>query len=204
MIIRAIVSGLVTSIVVASGTVFFCAAPACSEEAELNISLGGAVYEPWDGETGHGVILSAQYALLERRFWIGLEVEHRRYDVNLESDFSPTYDSVLFRGLFHFHPFPDATFSPYVGVGTGVALHFTDRNGGNDGDRRKYRRRFSPGTTFLGLAGVQTLLPGTSRLSLFGETRIETASDIWKKRGSNWRYDQVGGVTGMLGLRARF
>jgi hypothetical protein len=184
--------------------IFLQATPAWPEEAELNFSLAGAIFEPWDGQTGRGVILSGQYALEKRRFWIGLEVEHREFDGSLESDFSPTYNSILFRGLFHFHPFPEAMVSPYVGVGTGLALHVTDRKGGEGDERKQFRRSVSAGTTFLGLVGVQTQIPGTQRFSLFAEARIETASDVWKKRGSNWRYDQAGGVTGTMGLRARF
>ncbi len=184
--------------------IFIVFAPAAATEAHLNVSLSGGVYQPWSGDTGHSAILSAQYSLRADRFWIGIEVEHRAFGANMGSGFHPDYDAALFRGLFHYHPFPGSTLSPYVGLGTGIALHFVDRNGRVNGERKRFRQSVSGGTTFLGLVGVQTRIPGTQRLSAFTEVRIESASDLWEKRGSSWRYDQVGGVTGSLGLRIRF
>jgi hypothetical protein len=184
--------------------IFIVVAPALATEAHLNVSLSGGVYQPWYGDTGHSAILSAQYALRADRFWIGIEVEHRAFEANVGSGFSPEYNAALFRGLFHYHPFPDSTLSPYVGLGTGFALHVVDRHGRVNGERKRYRERVSGGMTFLGLIGLQTRFPGTRRLSVFTEMRIESASDVWEKSGASWRYDQVGGVTGSLGLRMRF
>lgn len=186
------------------GMLFIAAAPALATEGHLNFSLSGGVYQPWAGDTGHSAILSAQYAHRADRFWIGIEVEHRRFEANLGSGFRPEYDSVLFRGLFHYHPFPEWTLSPYVGLGTGIALHVVERKGRVNGERRRYREPVSGGTTFLGLVGLQTRVPGTRRFSLFAEARIESAADLWEKRGASWRYDQVGGFTGNVGLRVRF
>lgn len=194
----------VGAIAAAAGMTLLAAAPALAADAHLNLSLSGGVYQPWYGDTGHSAILSAQYALHADRFWIGIEVEHREFDANLGSGFRPEYDSVLFRGLFHYHPFPEKILSPYVGLGTGFALNVVDRTGRVNGERRRYRHRVSGGTTFIGLVGLQTRVPGTQRLSLFAEARFESAGDLWEKRGASWRYDQVGGVTGTVGLRIRF
>ena len=56
----------------------------------------------------------------------------------------------------------------------------------------------------LGLVGAEAMLPGSERFSLFAEGRFEALSDIWKKRGGNWQYDDVGGITGLVGVRTRF
>lgn len=188
----------------AAGTIFFAAAPIHAAEAQLNVSLSGGVYQPWYGDTGHSAILSAQYARNADRFWIGIEVEHRQFDANLGSGFRPEYNSVLFRGLFHYHPFPESTLSPYVGLGMGIGLNVVDRKGRVNGESRRFRQSVSGGTTTLALVGLQTRIPGIQRLSLFAEARFESASDLWEKRGANWRYDQVSGVTGNVGLRMCF
>lgn len=198
------VRAMARAIAAATSLIFIAAAPAQAEGAHLNFSLSGGVFQPWSGDVGHSAIFSAQYAHRSDRFWIGIEIEHREFDANVGSGFRPEYDSVLFRGLFHYHPFPEWTLSPYVGLGTGLALHVVDRKGRVNGERRRYREPVSGGTTFLGLAGIQTRVPGTQRLSVFAEARIESAADLWEKRGASWRYDQVGGVTGSVGLRFRF
>ena len=172
--------------------------------ADWNVSLSGSAFQPWYGDVGQGGIASAQVELREGRFWIGIEVEYRAFDANLGGGFGPDYESVLARGLFHYHPFPDAALSPYVGLATGIALHLSDRDDVVNGEERPIRRRASGGTTLLGLAGVQAPVPGVRGLFLFVEGRVETAGDLWKKRGGNWQYDQVGGVTGTGGLRVRF
>jgi hypothetical protein len=178
--------------------------PALSAETEVNVSLAGGVAQPWDGDPGHSVALSAQVALDQRRLWIGLEIEQRSFDAQLTKSFEPGYDSVIVRGLFHFHPFPEAAISPYVGLGVGIALHVADRDGFVDGVQVRRRDSLSGGSSFLALLGVQTPIPASEHLALYAEGRLESLTDVWKKRGSTWQYDQVGAFTGMMGLRLRF
>ena len=178
--------------------------PTLAAEAEINVSLAGGVAQPWDGDPGHSVILSAQVALERRRMWIGLEIEQRSFSAQLTNSFEPDYDSVIIRGLFHFHPLPDARISPYAGLGVGIALHVADPYGDVNGVRTRRRDSISGGSSFLALLGVQTAIPVSEHLSLYAEGRLESLTDLWKKRGATLRYDQVGGVTGMIGLRLRF
>jgi hypothetical protein len=192
----AIAIGSIASLLITTATL--------AAEPEVHVSLAGGVSQPWDGDWGHSVTLSAQVALERRRMWIGLEIEQRSFSAQLTDSFEPDYDSVIVRGLFHFHPLPDARISPYAGLGVGIALHVVDRYGDVDGVRTRRRDRISGGSSFLALLGVQAPIPVSERLSVYAEGRLESLTDLWKKRGSTLQYDQVGAVTGMVGLRFRF
>jgi hypothetical protein len=58
--------------------------------------------------------------------------------------------------------------------------------------------------TLLGLVGLEVPLRFLGPMSVFGEGRVGNSSDIWKRKGGNYQMDQIGGVTGMAGLRLRF
>lgn len=169
-----------------------------------HVSVGSGVFLPWDGSRGYDVSGMFHRGFGSDRFWVGGEFEYRRFEADLKQDFRPDYDTFALRFQFQYHPFPKAIVSPYVGVGVGFLIHDVDddRASGIPGD--KLRSDVSGGLTLLGLAGVEVPVPFVPWLQAFGEARIGNASDVWKRKGGNYQTDQVGGFTGMGGLRVRF
>jgi hypothetical protein len=172
----------------------------------VHLSFSAGYFRPWDSADSGGfqLALSGMKSLGRDRFWIGGEIEYRHSTVDVKSNFSPDYDSVLVRYLFQYHPWPEARVSPYVGIGSGLALHVVDRYARIDGDKRRFRHPVSGGFTLLGIVGAQTSLSSSTPISAFVEARFGTTSDIWKKKGANWQFEQVGGFTASAGLRWSF
>ena len=167
----------------------------------LHLSLGGGVFEPWDGDRGYSVSASVHAGLGSDRFWVGGEFEYRRYEAEVKRVFSPDMNSFLIRFSFQYHPFPAWVVSPYCGVQVGIAVHQAADLSDDTGNVA--REKVSGGLTLLGLAGAEVPL-FTSRLHFFAEGRLGNTSDLWKRKGGNWQVDQVDGITGMGGLRFRF
>jgi hypothetical protein len=185
------------------------ASPARAEEPvrrgsvrPFHLNLGGGVFQPWDGDTGHTVSGMLHRGFGSDRFWVGGEVEYRRYEPDLKRGYQPDMDTWAVRFQFQYHPFPKAIVSPYVGVAVGFLVSRVEQNRASDGDR--VRDDVSGGTTLLALAGFEIPLPFVDPLQLFAEGRLGNASDAWKRKGGNYQMDQVGGVTGLCGLRVRF
>jgi len=170
------------------------------------LSFSAGYFRPWDSadDGGFQLALSGVKTLGRDRFWLGAEIEYRHSAVDVKSGFSPDYDTVLVRYLFQYHPWPEARISPYVGVGSGLALHVVDRYARVDGDKQRIRTPVSGGFSLLGILGAQTSLSSDSPIRAFVETRFGNTSDIWKKKGANWQLDQVGGFTAAAGLRWSF
>lgn len=172
----------------------------------VHLSFSAGYFRPWDSADSGGfqLALSGMKSLGRDRFWLGGEIEYRHSTVDAKSGFSPDYDSVLVRYLFQYHPWPEARVSPYVGIGSGLALHVVDRYARINGDKQRVRHPVSGGFTLLGLVGAQTSLSSSTPISAFAEARFGTTSDVWKKKGANWQFEQVGGFTASVGLRWSF
>jgi hypothetical protein len=173
-------------------------------EKSLHVSLGSGVFLPWDGNRGHNVSLTVHKGFGSDRFWVGGEFEWRHFEAEVKQDFRPDYNSFALRFQFQYHPFPKAVVSPYLGIAVGVMLNKVDDNHSHIDPTDKVRSDLSAGMTLLGLAGLEVPVPLLDRLRLFGEARVGNASDIWKRKGGNYQMDQIGGFTGMGGLRLRF
>jgi len=169
-----------------------------------HLSVGSGTFRPWDGNRGYDVSAMFHRGFGSDRFWVGAELEFRHFEAEIKQDFRPDYDSYGVRFQFQYHPFPKAILSPYVGVGVGFLIHSVEDEYASGAPGDKVRGRVSGGTTLLGLAGVEMPVPFAPALQIFGEARIGNASDLWKRKGGNYQMDQVGGFTGMGGLRVRF
>ena len=217
-------SGLRASLLVVAVAVASLAAPSVSAEPEadapvdegfpeaarrprlpaptpIHLSAGGGVFQPWDGDRGFNVNASAHVGVGSDRFWIGGEVEYRRYEAEFKRDYQPDSNTAAFRFSFQYHPFPWWPVSPYVGIQTGFAFHIVSDQEDDAGD--SVRNEGSIGFSLVGLAGVEFPL-FSDRLHLYIEGRVDNTSDIWKRKGGNYQVDQVGGYSGMSGLRMRF
>jgi hypothetical protein len=168
------------------------------------VSAGAGVFSPWDGNDGHNVALMIHKGFGSDRFWVGGELEWRYFEAEVKQDFRPDYNTFALRFHFQYHPFPKAVVSPYVGIAVGVVLNKVDDNHSRVDPSDKVRSDVSGGMTLLGLAGLEVPLRFLGPMSVFGEGRVGNGSDIWKRKGGNYQMDQIGGVTGMAGLRLRF
>lgn len=173
-------------------------------EQDVWIGASAGAYIPWDGEVGASIAASMLVPFHRDRFWVGGELEYRRFEANVKRGFSPDYHSVLARYVLQYHPFRDAFVSPYVGVGSGIAIHVVERRGHRAGERHRFRHGTSGGSILMGLVGLETKLFGRESLEGFVEGRFESVSDLWKAKGGNWQYEEIGGATVMLGARTRF
>jgi hypothetical protein len=180
--------------------------PAEEKSRGIQLSFSAGYFRPWDSADAGGfqLALSAAKALGQDRFWLGGEVEYRHSSVDVKRDFSPDYDSLLVRYIFQYHPWPKAALSPYLGIGSGLALHVVDRYARINGVKRRFRHPVSGGFSLLAILGAQTVISSDTPVSAFIETRFDTSSDIWKKKGANWQFDQVGGFFASAGLRWEF
>ena len=174
-----------------------------SKPIPFHLSLGSGVFIPWSGDAGFNVSGSAHVGLGSDRFWVGGELEYRRFESRLKTDFRPDTNSFALRFSFQYHPFPRAIVSPYAGISVGLMLHKVDDNHSRVDPNDKLRSDVSGGFTMLGVGGVEVPL-GTQRLHLFAEGRLGNSSDLWKRKGGNWQTDQVDGITAMGGLRFSF
>jgi hypothetical protein len=174
-----------------------------SQPIPFHLSLGAGFFAPWDGNDGFNVSGAGHVGLGSDRFWVGGEVEYRRFEPELKRDFRPDMNSFALRFSFQYHPWPKAIVSPYVGVSVGVLLNKVDDNHSRVDPNDKLRSDVSGGLTLLGVAGAEVPL-GTQRLHLFAEGRLGNSSDLWKRKGGNWQTDQIDGITAMGGLRFRF
>lgn len=177
--------------------------PQQSRSKPLHLSVGGGVFQPWDGNRGFDVSGSLHVGLGSDRFRLGGEIEYRRFEVELKRGYRPDMNSFALRFSFQYHPLPEALLSPYLGIGVGVALHKVDDNHSRFDPSDRLRSDVSGGLSLIGLAGLEAPL-FTPRLHLFVEGRLGNGSDVWKRKGGNWQTDQVDGITGMSGLRFRF
>ena len=168
----------------------------------FHLSVAGGVFEPWDGHTGYSISGMFHRGFGSDRFWVGAELEYRRFEPDLKRDYQPDEDTYGVRFQFQYHPFPKWVVSPYVGIAVGFVVHRVDRNRASDGDR--VRDDVSGGTTMLGLAGLEVPVPFADGLHVFGEGRLGNTSDLWQRKGGNFQIDQADGITGLCGLRVRF
>lgn len=163
-----------------------------------HISSGAGVFLPWDGDQGFNVSALLHKGLGSDRFWVGGELEYRRYEAELKRGYQPEYNTFALRFSFQYHPFPKSVVSPYAGIGVGIAASYVDdtHSGG-----QKVREEFGAGPTLVAVAGGDLAIPALDPLAFFAEARIGNTTDLWFRRGGNFQMDQIDGFTGMAGLR---
>jgi hypothetical protein len=183
-----------------------------SARAGTVLGAGGGVFVPWSGDAGFSVSTQVMGTVWKDHLRIGGEFEFRRFDTkivgfsfdlfgNPRSFSKATYENYNIRFLISYYPIPDAVVSPYVGFGMGIAIYAVDN------EAQTYRDEVSGGLGMLVSAGVEVPL-GSSRVAWFAETRVGLNFDFWDDKldddGDNDQVDEVGGFTGMAGLRFKF
>ena len=183
-----------------------------SVHAGLVVGAGGGVFVPWKGEVGYSVSAHAMGSILGDHLRLGGEFEFRRFDTEItgsawfddfftaEPNYSDTtYENYNLRFLVSYHPIPESVFSPYVGIGIGIAINVVDDQA------RLFRDEVSGGFGMLTLVGAELPFPGLEHLFFFTEARAGFVLDIWDDNVRDTvEADEIGGFTGMGGLRLRF
>jgi hypothetical protein len=192
----------VFGVLTAGAATLLAAAPA---GAVGYLSMQAGVFDPWQGDAGYSLALQLLGAKASGKSRFGGEFEYRNFDSDIVDVPKVRVESFIFRGLWQHHFAPDRFVSPYLGVGLGVAIdvvddHKVDRARGID----------TLGSTSAGLDGVfllglQMAIPGTDSLSLYGEGRAGFGFAIYGRHDTDrLRSENLGGISGSLGLRYRF
>ncbi|MEZ4352246.1 MAG: hypothetical protein R3F16_01110 [Myxococcota bacterium] len=194
--------------------------------ADLLVSAGGGVFDPWKGSPGYEVSASLLGTYEDMPYLrVGIELAHRRAEAKVVKAWNVDFESYRFSVVLHGCLLPDVPVQPYLGGRVTVAY-----NDGDAGDvelrRPDYdvQRSDTPGLGAALLAGLDVPLGG--RVVLFGEVSVGT--DVLATEGKNDRRrdaprsdgdgidlsphfdlppftgDEIGGVSGVAGLRFRF
>jgi hypothetical protein len=186
---------------------FIFAPPALAaddEESPLHVSSGVGVFLPWDGDVGFNALAQVHTGMESDRFWVGGELEYRRYAAELKPGFEPDYNTFALRFSLQYHPLPEETISPYVGFGIGIQLSKVDNAHSRVDRTDRIRQNFSGGPTVVGVAGADFTFEDLDPVSFFVEGRLGYTTDLWVRKGGSFQADQIGGFTGMGGARLRF
>lgn len=193
------------------------AAPAVApERAPIGgaVGVGGGVFQPWDGKVGGGGMIQGFAVLLDGHLRIGGEFEGRTYETRVFSVDDVDVQSYVLRPQAQWVFFPKSI-TPYLGLG--LSLHV------NVWDQREIERA-RPGLDLdgnvgtsggiVGIAGVEA--PLGDHLSVFLEGRADASVQFTQECATvvvngflvdvcdDVKSNQLGGATGLLGVRFRF
>lgn len=195
-------------------------------QAELFISAGAGVFDPWEGSAGHEVDLSflTTFGSRIRHVRVGAELSHRSAEGEILKVQNVDFDSYRLSFVTHYRPLLDWFVEPYLGARVTAAINDSD---GKRIERERPLKDVHHSETFgFGAAAIAGIdIPLGKHVVLYGETSFGAdlllidAHNSSHHRGDNsddWDLkifsdlrprtssENVGGVTGTAGLRIRF
>lgn len=179
------------------------------------IGVGGGVFEPWDGDLGGMGMIQGFAVFLDGRLRVGGEFEGRTFETEIFDVRGVDMQSYVLRPQLQVVPWPDAPIRPYVGLGLGLLINVFDEHEIEDG-RPGLDLDDEVGVAggIMGLFGLEA--PLGRGLVVFAEGRAEGAEQFSSECADvvvngfvvevcdDVDSDQIGGATGMIGLRYRF
>lgn len=197
-----------TSLGRALRTLASCSLLLCSGQAAAaagHLSLQGGAFVPWQGDVGFSTTLQLLGANRSDRSRWGGEIEYRSFESRISDVADVDVESYVIRAMWQHHFRPEALVTPYIGLGLGLSINRVDQRKVDLAKGRDVRGSTGAGLDALFLLGLQLTLPGAEYVSLFGEGRAGLGFDA---TGDNQRthviVENLGGVSGNLGLRFRF
>ena len=181
---------------------------ASAEEGEAKrnfiVSGGGGIFEPFNGKTGFSGLVQAMIAI-SPRVRLGGELEFRDYETELFNVKDVGIQTFHFRGLGMFFFRPEGI-SPYIGGGFGFSVNSIDDNK-IERNRPGIMVKSDIGLGFgvMGLVGLD--VPIGTRVALFAEGRANADFQVTETEGpgsSNTEIENIGGLSGLGGIRFRF
>lgn len=209
---------LVIAVLLASGS--------RSAHAEMFVSAGAGVFDPWEGSAGHEVDLSflTTFGDRFRHFRVGAELSQRSAEGEILKVQNVDFDSYRLSFVAHYRPLLDWFVGPYLGARITAAVNDSD---GRRIERERPQKDVHHSETFgFGaalIAGVD--VPLGKRIVFYAESSFGAdlllidAHNSSHHRGDNsgdWDIklfsdlrprtssENVGGVTGTAGIRVRF
>lgn len=178
------------------------------------VGVGGGVFAPWEGRVGGTGMVQGFASVLNGHLRVGGEFEGRTYETKVFGVKDVDIQSYVLRPQVHWVFFPDRI-TPYLGLG--LSLHI------NVWDKREIERARpgldlsgNTGTSggIIGIAGVEA--PLGPHFALFLEGRADAVVQFTQECTTtvvngflvdvcdDVKSNQLGGGTGMLGVRFRF
>jgi hypothetical protein len=169
----------------------------------VGMQAGGFV--PWQGDDGYSLLFQLLGSNASAKARFGGEFEYRNFDSKIMEVPDVKVESYVIRAIWQQHFLPEASVTPYIGLGLGIAINEVD-------DRRvdRVRGRNMRGSTGAGLDGLfmfglQARIPGVDYMSIYGEGRVGFTYDFTGREDkSGVETENIGGVTGSAGIRFEF
>lgn len=179
------------------------AAGSAAAEGYISAQVGG--FAPWSGDAGVMTSLQILGSNASGRSRFGGEFEYRGFDSKISGVRHVDVDSYVFRGMWQYHIQPDATFTPYFGLGLGLVISEVDDRKVDAVKGFNARDSLGAGLDATFLFGLSVNIPRVDYLSVFAEGRIVGAFDVAGKGSRDGTtVENVGGGSGSMGVRFRF
>lgn len=181
--------------------------------AEIFLSAGGGVFDPWEGSVGYELDASVMTTIWKiKSLRLGGEFSYRSAEGEIIKVHNVDFDSYRLSFVAHYRPLLGWFLEPYLGGRVTTAI--------ND-SRDEYIERARPekrvhDTPYFGLgaaaiAGID--IPFGNHFTVYGETSFgadlllinahhDTDTDAWLCSPNST--ENIGGVTGTAGVRVRF
>ena len=192
-----------------------------SSSAELFISAGAGVFDPWEGSAGYEIDASVMSTLGRiQSVRLGGEFAYRRAEGEILKVHNVDFESYRLSFVAHYRPLLGWFVEPYLGGRITAAYNDSD---GKRIERERPPRDVHHSETFgFGAAAIAGIdIPLGNHITLYGETSFgadlllidahheNSDPDDWDwgvldSLSSPYSTENVGGVTGTAGVRVRF
>ncbi len=168
------------------------------------VGVGGGYFVPWQGNGGHA---STAHALAESpggHFRLGGEFLYRSYETRFFDVNDVDTDTYEVNFVLHYL-FNPGGISPYLGFNTGLQVNKIRKTEVQDRGRVRVSDDLGVGWGFAAIAGLE--IPLGDHFAFYGEARAGVAfqeTDDDRGRNHGREQEDVGGATGVLGVRYRF
>lgn len=165
---------------------------------------GGGYFVPWQGDGGHASTAHVFAASPSGHFRVGGEFLYRSYETRIFDVDGVDTDTYEVNFVLHYL-FNPGGISPYVGFNTGLQLNKIRRTEVESEGQVRVADDAGVGWGLAAIAGVE--LPLGDHFALYGEVRAGVAEQVTEEEGGrrdDREVEDVGGATGVLGIRYRF
>jgi hypothetical protein len=169
----------------------------------VGMQAGGFV--PWQGDDGYSLLFQLLGSNASAKARFGGEFEYRNFDSKIMEVPDVKVESYVIRAIWQQHFLPEASVTPYIGLGLGIAINEVDDQRVDRVRGRNMRGSTGAGLDGLFMFGLQARIPGVDYMSIYGEGRVGFTYDFTGREDkSGVETENIGGVTGSAGIRFEF
>ncbi len=167
------------------------------------VGVGGGYFVPWQGNGGHASTVHVLAASPGGHFRVGGEFLYRSYETRIFDVNDVDIDTYEVNVALHYL-FNPGGISPYLGLSTGLLVNKIRKT--EVQDRRPEIRVSEDVGVGWGVAAIAGLeIPLSDHFAFYGEVRAGVAGqDTDQDDHGDRETEDVGGATGILGIRYRF